>query len=65
MEIANATTLNLLTREGIVTCRFESQLHAEQYEALFEFVRRAETRRELEGHLVRFAEKWGTVVAIS
>jgi hypothetical protein len=64
VEATHPTTLNLLTPEGIVTCRFEGQLNAEQYQSLVEFVRHAETRPELEGYLMRFADKWRTIVMI-
>ena len=62
MEQTKATTLHLLTRDGVVTCRFESGLTHEQYDSLFKFVQRAETREELESYLVRFATKWKTEI---
>jgi hypothetical protein len=64
VELTDTTTFNLLTPEGVVTCRFEKQLNAEQYDILFQFVRRAESRQELESYLLRLADKWGTAVAI-
>ena len=58
MGATETTSLNLLTREGIVTCCFESKLSPEQYDSLFKFVRQAETREQLKGYLARFADKW-------
>jgi hypothetical protein len=64
VESTKNTALNLLTQEGAVACFFEPELTAEQYDTLFDFVQRAETKAELESYLRRFADKWQMRVTV-
>jgi hypothetical protein len=52
------TTLNLLTREGLVTCSFDRPLKEEQYLELFSIVHDAETKAEMKQGIEEFARRF-------
>ena len=57
----NMTTLNLLTREGVVTVTFDTDLDPQRYEELHDVVQVAgETKASLCEELVSLSKKWGS-----
>jgi hypothetical protein len=58
----DSTTLNLLTRDGIVTVLIMPSLEADDYSELYEIVCDAETADELRASVNRACQGWGRTV---
>jgi len=58
-----STTLNLLTRDGIVTVFIVPALASDDYAAFYDIVRSAETPDELREKLKAASEQWNRTVS--
>jgi hypothetical protein len=59
----DSTTLNLLTRDGVVTVRIVPALESDHYAKLHDAVRDAETAGELRAAVKRLCDEWNRTVS--
>lgn len=61
--VADATRLNLLTRDGAVTVEFTPELEQAHYAELFSLASDFETELDLRSLVEAAAKRWGRTVA--